>query len=43
MQGLLSSGKLTIIMDNSDILLEGVAIVSREFAHILVEKMKEVK
>ncbi len=41
MQGLLSSGKLNIIMDNSDVLPEGIAIVSRDFARALVEKMKE--
>ena len=41
MQGLLSSGKLNIIMDNSDVLPEGIAIMSRDFAHALVEKMKE--
>lgn len=40
MQGLLSSGKLNIIMDNSDVLPEGIAIVSRDFAHALVEKLK---
>lgn len=40
MQGLLSSGKLNIIMDNSDVLPEGIAIMSREFAHALVEKLK---
>lgn len=40
MQGLLSSGKLNIIMDNSDVLPEGIAIMSRDFAHALVEKMK---
>lgn len=43
MQGLLSSGKLNIIMDNSDVLPEGFAIMSRNFAHALVEKMKEAK
>ena len=41
MQGLLSSGKLNIIMDNSDVLPEGIAIVSRDFAHALVEKYKK--
>ena len=41
MQGLLSSGKLNIIMDNSDVLPEGFAIMSRNFAHALVEKLKE--
>ncbi len=40
MQGLLSSGKLNIIMDNSDVLPEGIAIMSRDFAHALVEKLK---
>ena len=40
MQGLLSSGKLNIIMDNSDVLPEGFAIMSRDFAHALVEKLK---
>ena len=41
MLGLLSSGKLNIIMDNSDVLPEGIAIMSRDFAHALVEKLKE--
>lgn len=41
MQGLLSSGKLTIIMDNSDVLPEGIAIVSRAFAQALIQKLKE--
>lgn len=41
MQGLLSSSKLNIIMDNSDVLPEGIAIMSRDFAHALVEKLKE--
>ena len=41
MQGLLSSGKLNIIMDNSDVLPEGIAIMSRDFAHALVEKYKK--
>jgi hypothetical protein len=41
MQGLLSSGKLNIIMENSDVLPEGIAIMSRNFAHALVEKLKE--
>ena len=40
MQGLLSSGKLNIIMDNSDVLPEGIAIVSRDFAHALVKKVR---
>ena len=41
MQGMLSSGNLNIIMENSDILPKGIALVSRDFAHALVEKLKE--
>ena len=40
MQGLLSSGKLNILVDNSDVLPKGIAIVSREFARALVKKVR---
>jgi hypothetical protein len=41
MQGMLVSHRINSILENGDVIPTGIAMLSRYFAHALVEKLKE--